>query len=279
MRATFLTAALCAIALAGCATPYLDIAEPNDRQKAEAEAALKHAQVGPARNTAADRMTPAVNRVLWRVRASAHEVCKELKLPDERCELMLKARVLVYTQEKDINAYADGKENVSVLGGLVRNMGTDAEIAGVLAHEFAHVMYGHVEKKTENALIGGLILGGLAAGLAAAAGADGRQMVKESTQLGVDIGRHAYSPEMEIEADRTAIYILRNAGLPLTAMQNALLRMSRAKAENTNEAAARRVGFLETHPSDNRRLAHLISAVEDAEAGVALKPADGKSAK
>ena len=217
MRALFLVPALLAAMLAGCAKPYLDIPEPNKRHKAEAEVALQHAQVGPARNTAADRMTPAVNRVLWRVRASANEVCKELKLPDERCKLMLKARVLVYTEEKDINAFADGEDNVSVLGGLVRNMGTDAEIAGVLAHEFAHVMYGHVEKKTENALIGGLILGSIAAGLAAAAGADGRQMIKESTQLGGDIGRHAYSPEMEIEADRTAIYILRNAGLPLTA--------------------------------------------------------------
>ena len=277
VRALFLVPALLAAMLAGCAKPYLDIPEPNKRQKAEAEVALQHAQVGPARNTAADEMVPTVRRVIRRVRASSYTVCTELKLPDERCKLMLKAKVLVYTKEKDINAFADGKDNVSVLGGLVRNMGTDAEIAGVLAHEFAHVMYGHVEKKTENALISGLILGSIAAGLAAAAGADGRQMVKDSTQLGGEIGSHAYSPEMEIEADRTAIYILRNAGLPLTAMQNALLRMSRAKADNTKEAAARRVGFLETHPSDNRRLAHLISAVEDAQAGVALKPADPKS--
>ena len=42
VRTVFPTAFVAsAILLAGCAAPHLDIAEPDDRQKAEAEAALQ----------------------------------------------------------------------------------------------------------------------------------------------------------------------------------------------------------------------------------------------
>ena len=276
MRVICLGLALLAAALAGCATPHLDIAEPDERQRAEAEATLKHAQVGPARKTAAGQMVPTVNRVLRRVRLASHAVCTELRLPEERCKPMLEAKVLVHTKKKDINAFADDDDNVGVYGGLVHHMGTDAEIAGVLAHEFAHVMYGHVESKKINAIIGGLLLGGLAAVASAGSGGDDRQLVRDSTRLGWEFGAAAYSPEMEIEADRTAVYILHKAGLPLTAMQSALLRMSRAKAQRSSGTFAGTVGFLETHPSDNRRIAHLISAMEDVRAGKPLKPVDAK---
>ena len=289
MRAMFpaalCVAALCvaALALAGCATPHLDIAEPDDRQKAAAEATLANARIGPSRKTAAGQMVPTVGRVLQRVRRAAHAVCTDLKLPEERCKPMLAARVRVHTKEADINAYADDEDNVGVYGGLVRHMGTDAEIAGVLAHEFAHIMYGHVGSKQVNALIGGLLLGGLAAVAAAGAGAGGsaesRQAVKDLTRLGWQIGAAAYSPEMEIEADRTAVYILHRAGLPPTALQSALLRMSRARARRSSGAFAGTVGFLETHPSDNRRIAHLIAAIEDLRAGKPLNPADGGAKK
>ena len=265
-----------ALALAGCATPHLEIAEPSDRQKAEAETALKFTAVGPPRNVAADRMVPTVNRVLRRVRLASHAVCTELKLPEERCKPMLESRVLVDPNKKDINAFADGNDNVGVYGGLVRHMGTDAEIAGVLAHEFAHVMLGHVEKKTTNALIGGLVLGVLTGVASAAAGSQDQRPVRDMTKLGWEIGSTAYSPEMEIEADRTAVYILHKAGLPLTALQSALVRMSRARAQRSSGAFSGTVGFLQTHPSDDRRHAHLISAMEDVRAGKPLKPAKGK---
>ncbi len=265
-----------ALALAGCATPHLDIAEPSDRQKAEAEAALKFTAVGPPRNTAADEMVPTVGRVIRRVRASSYAVCTELKLPDERCKLMSTAKVLVHTRKTDINAFADGNNNVGVYGGLVSNMGTDAEIAGVLAHEFAHVMYGHVEKKQTNALIGGLLLGALTGVASAAAGSYDRKPVRDMTKLGWQIGSTAYSPEMEIEADRTAVYILHKAGFPLTALQSALLRMNRADADRSSGAFSGTVGFLQTHPSDDRRHAHLISAIEDVRAGKPLKPVEKK---
>ena len=268
------TLAAGAILLAGCATPHLDIAEPDERQKAEAEATLKHARIGPPRNVAADRMVPTVGRVIRRVRLASHAVCTDLKLPEERCKPILKARVLVYTAENDINAFADGNDNVSVLGGLVHNMGTDAEIAGVLAHEFAHVMYGHVEKKQTNALIGGLILGVLTGVASAAARSQDQTPVRDMTKLGREIGATAYSPEMEIEADRTAVYILRRAGFPVHALQSALLRMNRARAKRSSGTFSGTVGFLQTHPSDDRRHAHLISAMEDVRAGKPLKPVE-----
>ena len=127
---------------------------------------------------------------------------------------MLEAKVRVDTDKRNINAFADDDDNVGVYGGLVHHMGTDAEIAGVLAHEFAHIMYGHVGKKKINAIVGGLIFGSLALAASVGSGEDGQQLIRDATELGWDIGSTAYSPEMEIEADRTAVYILHKAGLP-----------------------------------------------------------------
>ena len=277
MRTIFPTALTAgAILLAGCAAPHLDIAEPNDRQMAAAETILKHEKVGPPRKVTADRMVPTVNRVLRRVRLASHAVCTELKLPDERCKPMLEAEVRVDTNKRDINAFADDDDNVGVYGGLVHHMGTDAEIAGVLAHEFAHIMYGHVGKKKINAIVGGLIFGSLALAASVGSGEDGQQLIRDATELGWDIGSTAYSPEMEIEADRTAVYILHKAGFSLTALQDALLRMTRTRADRSGGVFAGKVGFLETHPSNNRRLAHLVSAMEDVRAGRPLKPVEGK---
>ena len=89
-------------------------------------------------------------------------------------------------------------------------------------------------------------------------------------RLGAEIGANAYSPEMEIEADRTAVYILHRAGFPASAMQSALVRLSQTRARWQDGTFSGEVGFLQTHPSDDRRLAHVYSATQDAEAGVPL---------
>ncbi len=259
--------------LCSCAQPALDIAEPSARHEA-AVAGVLESSPSPSRELARAEMTPAVNRVLPRVRRSAHRICVGLELPEERCRLMGTARVSVYTDSPRINAYADHRDEVGMFGGLVGRMGTDGEIAAVLAHEFAHVMYGHVRKKTGNALVGAGVAGGIMAGLAAASGAALDPDVYEQwMEIGAGIGSRAYSPAMEIEADRTAIYILKGAGFPPDAMRDSIVRITRMdlRAEVRAVGGTGKVGWLETHPSDDRRIAHILAAIEDAGSGVPLR--------
>ncbi len=96
--------------LCGCAQPALDITEPSARHEA-AVAGVLESSPSPSRELARAEMTPAVNRVLPRVRRSAHRICVGLELPEERCRLMGTARVNVYTDSPRINAYADHRSN------------------------------------------------------------------------------------------------------------------------------------------------------------------------
>ncbi len=259
------------LALTGCSKPVLEIAEPSEEQQSAARNILENANVGPSRPIARSEMAAAVGRVLPPVKSAAYEVCKELAQPRERCDLMRTARVTVYPDNAEINAYADGSDSIGVYGGLVDALGNDAEIAAILAHEYSHIMYRHVDRKMSNALIGLTIAGGLAVAVSSGSGSYHDQQTTESImRVGAEIGANAYSPEMEIEADRTAVYILHRAGFPASAMQNALVRLSHARARRHDGAFSGQVGFLQTHPSNDRRVAHVYSAIQDAESGVPL---------
>ena len=151
-------------------------------------------------------------------------------------------------------------------------MRVEAELAAVLAHEYAHVMLGHVEKKTRNAMAGMAIASGLAGIYAAKTGVNPEAFAESWQQAGALAGSRAYSPEMELEADRLAVYILKEAGYPPTAMRDVIVRMHRiVPARRRGAFSPKRAGFLETHPSNDRRIAHILSAIRDAKAGVPLK--------
>lgn len=232
---------------------------------------LENANLGPSRPIARSEMAAAVGRILPPVKFAAFEVCNELAQPRERCDLMRTARVTVYPDNAEINAYADSSDSIGVYGGLVETLGNDAEIAAILARELSHIMYGHVDRKMSNALIGLTIAGGLAAGNSSGSGSHYVQQTTESiTHLGAEIGANPYSREMEIEADRTAVHVLHRAGFPASAMQIALVRLSQARARRQDGTFSGQVGFLQTHPSNDLRVAHVYSAVRDAESGVPL---------
>lgn len=192
----------------------------------------------------------------------------DISRPLERCAQVLRAQVVVLEHEEDPNAFADQYDNVYVHGGLVSTSGSDQEVAAVLAHEFAHIMFGHVESKMENALAGMALAGGLLIALGDEATYN-EQTIESVLQTGYVIGSRAYGPEMEIEADRAAIYILKHAGYSTTAMRDSLVRMHRNSARRSG-LFPQKVGFLQTHPSNDRRIAHIMSAIVDVERGVPL---------
>ena len=73
----------------------------------------------------------------------------------------------VKPEDDTINATADIQGNVTFYGGLVRRVGSDDEIAGVMGHEMAHVLLKHNEKAQQNMTVG-MAIGGLITGVIAA---------------------------------------------------------------------------------------------------------------
>ena len=260
------------VVLIGCAKPTLDVRAPSGVENRAAKVALG-IDLGPSRNTPRHRMLATVKRVVAPVRASAILVCLNLALTRERCDAVADAHIRVYSGERDVNAFADQWNNIGILGGLLRTMGDDGEIAAVLAHEYAHVMLGHVKMKFKNALAGAALAGGLAAWSQSRSQSYDPAVVENAMLLGAAIGGRAYSQTMEIEADRVAVYILQGAS-PFESwdLPDAIVRLVQSnKAKRGFLSILPAIGFLRTHPASDERVAKILAAIVDVDRGVELK--------
>ncbi len=268
-KAAYFTAFVALSMLLGCGEPILEITDPQPRHYAAVPTYLS-APLSRSRNLPQYEQLSAVNRVLPQIRETAFHECQKLNLPLERCRLMKSANVWVNPANPEINAHADQHDHIHLYGGLIRVTGTDAEIAAVLAHEFAHVMFGHVQKVQQNALTGMIIAGGLAGLVAAQTDTDPNEFLEDSMKIGQTMGGLVYRPSMEIEADRIAVYILAGAGFPASAMRDFIVRLTQMQAHAKAVRSPVRIGFLDTHPSDEKRVAHILSGIEAVESGFPL---------
>ena len=269
MRTAFLSWFLLLVFfLSGCATPVLDLPEPTNQEYTEARRMLDHHQLFPVASYHLPRQdwqsyANASEATAQRVYKAVTRFCGRTHLG--RCDEFstLPRPTLVHDLE-EVNAHADAKDRIIVYTGLLDKLGVRGELGAVLAHEYAHILLGHVEKKQTNMLTGGAVLLGLMGGLAAATGRNFDPSVyQNATDLGAFLGSRAYSPQMELEADRLAVYILKEAGYSIKAMRDALIRLHRTKTGAASSGTSARVGFLETHPSSDRRIAHMLQDIED----------------
>lgn len=157
------------------------------------------------------------------------------------------------------NAYADGRRIVFERG-MFKQVASDAELALVIAHELAHNVYGHVDAKRRNAMVGGA--GGLLLDLALAAAGVNTQGA--FTDAGMDIGALAYSIEFEQEADYVGMYFLARAGFALAGVETFWRRLG---AEDPRAVTA-----ASTHPTSAERFLKLKAAAEE----IAIKQAAGE---
>lgn len=157
-------------------------------------------------------------------------------------------------RDNSINAFALPGGFIGVNTGLVLLADDEDELAGVMAHEIAHVTQRHVARRVEAA--SGMNLRALAAMLGAIAiAASG---VRPDTAQGALVAAQAYAQQQQInftraneyEADRVGIQILADAGFEPEGMIDFFEKMQRDSAW----VEARRPEFLSTHPSSSSRL-------------------------
>lgn len=112
----------------------------------------------------------------------------------------------------DINAFALPGGSIFVNLGTIQAAGTEAQLAGVMAHEIAHVVLQHsvcnAEKEQRVGLLAGL--GQLAAG--AILGGTAGALAQEGIGLTANLGFLKMSRTAEQQADREGVQILYDAG-------------------------------------------------------------------
>jgi beta-barrel assembly-enhancing protease len=159
-----------------------------------------------------------------------------------------------------INAFALPGGYIGVHTGLLEATRSEDELAGVLAHEIAHVTQRHIARavtanKRQSMLSTAIMLGAMIAG--ALGGIDGHAMqgavaVAQGTAAQAQIN---FTRSNEHEADRIGMAALADAGFDPTGMASFFEVISRA----TSPSSARVPEFLRTHPVSSTRIAEARS--------------------
>lgn len=196
-----------------------------------------------------ERMTAALEEegtssIEFTIRRDART--REIRVrPDSICEYS--AQVV---RNGSLNAFADG--NAIYITSAMMRFTTDRELAVVVSHELAHNAMRHIEKKKENALVGG-ILGALAD--VAIAATTGYSTGGQYAQSGAQLAGQAHSQDFEREADYVGIYILARADFPLENVPRFWRHMAQANPESIEMA--------HTHPTSAERFVRLEKAIEE----------------
>ena len=153
---------------------------------------------------------------------------------------------------EDINAFAAPGGYVFLTKGLYRRLNNEAELAGVLGHEIAHVTQRHhLKVLKKSSLIGAL-------GQAASSKAQGSdQMVQNLIGNGAEIMARGLDKDAEFEADRVGIVFAARAGYDAWGLPSVLQDMAALPAKDNRTSL-----LYKTHPHPADRLAALGEAVD-----------------
>lgn len=163
-----------------------------------------------------------------------------------------------------LNAFAAPGGFVFVFTGLIMNLKHESDLAGVLAHEIAHVSQRHIAGRIERSKmvsLGSLVgmLAGVAAGVAGGGSAAGAAMIGSAAASSAAMLN--YSRIDEDDADRFGLQYLVKAGYNPKGMGRAFDTL-----RTQNWSGGGMPAYLSTHPDINMRLstirAHLQTMPE-----------------
>ncbi len=151
---------------------------------------------------------------------------------------------------RDINAFALPGGPVWIHRGAIQAATTESQLAGVLAHEVAHIARRHAADQISKGVIANGLLGLLGAVLGNSGGA-------RTAQTGAQVLAGGYmmsfSRDDEREADRAGVEIMRRAGWDPRGMLEFLQMLRQREGRDPSSVEV----FLSTHPSTGERVSHL----------------------
>jgi predicted Zn-dependent protease len=161
----------------------------------------------------------------------------------------------------EINAFSLPGGPVWINRGVLHAAGNESQVAGVLAHEIAHIAQRHAADQLTKTLLTRWSLGVLGAMLGNAGGAGTAQAAGAMMANGVFL---KFSRDDEREADRVGLQIMTKAGWDPRGMIE-LFEVLRREAKRDPGAVD---VFFSTHPSPEDRIARLTAATARARRGV-----------
>ena len=164
----------------------------------------------------------------------------------------------------EYNAFAIPAGYIFINSGLLAAMDNEDELAGILAHEIAHVNARHISQKIERSKkIGWATMAGAAAGIllgAAGGGGEAAQAVTKGSQAAGAAAELSYSRDDEIQADQLGLIYLTDAGYSGEGLLKILKKMRSKQWYDTKQVPT----YLRTHPAVDDRIAYLDSQLSGA---------------
>lgn len=167
-------------------------------------------------------------------------------------------------EDPNINAFALPGGYIGVHTGLIEATRNEDELAGVLAHEIAHVTQRHIARaihagSRQSILSTALMLGAIILG-AAGGGADATQAAVAVAQGTAAQQRVNFTRSNEYEADRVGIGALAQAGFDPYGMASFFAVMS---GQDITSPELRVPEFLRSHPVTTARIAEARNRAKD----------------
>lgn len=162
---------------------------------------------------------------------------------------------------REINAFSLPGGPVWINRGVLHASTNESQVAGVLAHEIAHIAQRHAADQLTKTLLAKWSLGALGAMLGNTGGAGTAQIAGALVTNGVFL---KFSRDDEREADRVGVQIMRKAGWDARGMIELFEVLRREQKRDPGAVDV----FFSTHPSPQDRIAQLTAAIARRPGGV-----------
>lgn len=161
---------------------------------------------------------------------------------------------LFIKEESAPNAWVEAGKSVTVTTGLMKLLGREEEIFGVLSHEAGHAKLKHYESRVGQSV--GISIAAILLGKAVGDSTLGDLAVG----VGANLANAGFSREKEVEADDFAVDLAFKGGRDPTGIYTALERLS------LQGGRLEPSGF-NSHPPDERRLLHVKNRILERDPG------------
>jgi len=149
-------------------------------------------------------------------------------------------------ESNDVNAFATPGGYVFITKGLLLNMKSEAELAGVLAHEIGHVLKKHHLKAIQKNAQVGLLADALSI---ATQSSKNTEALNKIAGVGTELYARGLDKEDEFEADRIGVVLAARAGYDPYGLPLVLQTLANINPQDTALAL-----MFKTHPAPTARL-------------------------
>ncbi|MCL2722139.1 MAG: M48 family metalloprotease [Treponema sp.] len=190
--------------------------------------------------------------------AYLNNICMAITINSPRPDVYNGYRVVIL-DSNEINAFATPGGHIMITRGLINAATSEDALAGVIAHEVAHIQLQHSIKSIKSSRITQAILITGTATVGAAAGMDVNQLTdvfNESVgEIVLTLVNNGYSREQELEADTIALSLMAGAGYNPSSLVDMLRVLNIVQVAGS--------GFGRTHPTPSQRITNAERTVRN----------------